>query len=180
MKNLTRILLLTLALIMALTPLAGAIEPYSTYTYAKDGTPRQSPTAYSPVTNVDSAYMGLDLAIKDPRDICVDNDGNVYIADMGNNRIVVLDQNYFVKFVISDFINGHGVPDSFTNPQGIFVNDKYIYVCDTDANRLVLFDRDGNFVRILGRPTSALFGESSIYKPVAVAVDQYDRIFNTL
>ncbi len=177
MKNLTRILLLTLALIMALTPLAGAIEPYSTYTYAKDGTPRQSPTAYSPVTNVDSAYMGLDLAIKDPRDICVDNDGNVYIADMGNNRIVVLDQNYFVKFVISDFINGHGVPDSFTNPQGIFVNDKYIYVCDTDANRLVLFDRDGNFVRILGRPTSALFGESSIYKPVAVAVDQYDRIF---
>lgn len=177
MKNLTRILLLSLVLIMALTPLAGAIEPYTTYTYAKEGTPRQSPTVYSPVTNVDSAYMGLEVALKDPRDICVDNDGNVYIVDMGNNRIVVLDQNYSVKFIISDFINGHGVPDGFSNPQGIFVNDKYIYVCDTDANRLVLFDRDGNFVRILGRPTSALFGESSIYKPVAVAVDQYDRIF---
>jgi len=177
MKNLTRILLLILALVMALTPLAGAIEPYTTYTYAKDGTPRQSPTVYSPVTNVDSAYMGLELALKDPRDICVDNDGNVYIVDMGNNRVVVLDQNYSVKFIISDFINGHGVPDGFTNPQGVFVNDKYIYVCDTDANRLVLFDREGNFVRILGRPTSALFGESSIYKPVAVAVDQYDRLF---
>ena len=177
MKKITRILLLVLAFVMAITPLVSAAEPYKTYTYAKDGTPRISPTVYSPVTNVDSTYMGLTTPLKEPRDLCVDDDGNVYIVDTGNNRIVVLDQNYREKFIISEFVNGHGVKDEFSKPQGIFVNDKYIYVCDTDANRLVLFDLDGNFVRILGRPTSALFGESSIYKPVAVAVDQYDRIF---
>ena len=177
MNKFVRILLISLALVMALSPLAGAIEPYTTYTYAKDGTPRQSPTVYSPVRNVDSTYMGLEVPLSDPRDIHVDEEGNVYIVDMGNDRVVVLDKNYAVKFIIKDFVNNNGVPDEFTNPQGIFVDDENIYVCDTDANRLVLFDLEGNFVRILGRPTSALFGEDSIYKPVAVAVDQYDRIF---
>lgn len=177
MKNIVRILLLSLALIMALSPIVGAIEPYTTYTYAKNGTPRQSPTVYSPVRNVDSKYMGLEVPLSDPRDIHVDNDGNVYIVDMGNDRIVVLDKNYALKFIIKDFVNTNGVPDEFSNPQGIFVDEEYIYVCDTDANRLVIFDLEGNFVKILGRPTSALFGEDSIYKPVAVAVDQYDRIF---
>ncbi|MBQ8837317.1 MAG: YIP1 family protein [Clostridia bacterium] len=177
MKNFVRILLISLALVMALSPIVGAIEPYTTYTYAKDGTPRQSPTVYAPVRNVDSAYMGLETPLSDPRDIHVDENGNVYIVDMGNDRVVVLDQNYAVKFIIKDFVNNNGVPDEFTNPQGIFVDDENIYVCDTDANRLVIFDLEGNFERILGRPTSALFGEDSIYKPIAVAVDQYDRIF---
>ena len=177
MNKIVRILLVTLALVMALMPLASAIEPYTTYTYAKNGTPRHSPTVYAPVRNVDSAYMGLETPLSDPRDIHVDENGNVYIVDMGNDRVVVLDKNYAVKFIIKDFVNDNGVPDEFSNPQGIFVTKDSIYVCDTDANRLVIFDLDGNFVRILGRPTSALFGEDSIYKPIAVAVDQYDRIF---
>ncbi len=177
MKNFTRILLISLALVMALMPIIGAVEPYKTYTYAKDGTPRISPTAYTPVTNVDSKYMGLETPIDDPRDLFVDPDGNVYVVDAGNNRIVVLDPNYKLMFIISDFINDQGIPDSFTNPSGVFVNEEKIFVCDTDANRLVIFDREGNFERILGRPTSALFGENAIYKPIAVAVDQYDRIF---
>lgn len=184
MKKFTRILLLSLALIMALAPIVGAVEPYKTYTYAKDGTPRISPTVYTPITNVDSEYMGIldleapnNVAIDDPRDLFVDPDGNVYIVDAGNNRVIVLDANYKVSFIISEFINDQGIPDGFTNPSGVFANDKQIFVCDTDANRIVVFDRQGNFEKILGRPTSALFGESSIYKPVAVAVDQYDRIF---
>ena len=34
-------------------------------------------------------------------------EGNVYIADAGNNRIIVLDRYYKVKFTISDFINSN-------------------------------------------------------------------------
>ena len=177
MKKFTRILLLAFALLFALTPLVGAVEPYTTYTYGKDGWPRTSPTVYSPVMNVDSSYMGLDVAIDDPRDLFVDCDNNVYIVDAANNRVVVLDSNYKLSFTIGDFINDQGIPDSFTNPSGVFANDKQIYVCDTDANRIVVFDREGNFEKILSKPTSALFGEDSIYKPVAVAVDQYDRIY---
>ena len=177
MKTLKKILLLSLSLLFVLMPAASAVEPYVTYTYGTDGFPRTSPTVYTPIMNVDSAYIGLETAMDDPRDLFVDDDGNVYIVDAANNRIIVTDANFKLKFTITDFINDQGIPDSFTNPSGVFVTDKSIYVCDTDANRIVIFDRDGNFERILGKPTSALFGEESIYKPVAVAVDQYDRIF---
>ncbi len=177
MKKFTRILLLAFALLFALSPVVGAIEPYTTYTYGKDGWPRTSPTVYSPVMNVNSDYMGLSVPLDDPRDLFVDVDGNVYIVDAANARVIVLDPNYKVDFEISTFINDQGIPDGFTNPSGVFANKEKIYVCDTDANRIVVFDRKGNFEKILGKPTSALFGEDSIYKPVAVAVDQYDRIY---
>lgn len=177
MNMIKRILLLSLALMMLLAPLAGAVEPYKTYTYAKDGTPRMSPTAYTPILNVDSKYMGLETPLNEPSDIFVDIDGNVYIVDTGNDRIVVLDKNYKFSYEISEFINDQGVPDGFTDPAGMFVSKDSIYVCDTGANRIVIFNReDGSFNRILSRPTSALFGEG-VYKPVAIAVDQYDRIF---
>ena len=55
MKKLTRILLLALVLVFVLAPVASAIEPYTTYTYGKDGYPRTSPTVYTPVMNVDSS-----------------------------------------------------------------------------------------------------------------------------
>lgn len=177
MKKFTKILLLALVLVLALAPVASAVEPYTTYTYGKDGWPRTSPTVYTPVMNVNSDYIGLDIAIDDPRDLFVGPDGCVYIVDAANNRIVVTDANYKLKFTIDAFINDQGVPDKFTNPSGVFANTKEIFVCDTDANRLVVFDIDGNFEKILAKPSSALFGENSIYKPVAVAVDQYDRIY---
>ena len=86
MNKITKILLCLFALMFALSPLVGAIEPYATYTYAKDGTPRISPTAYSPVMNVDSNYMGLDVKLDDPRDLFVDCDDNVYIVDEDGNE----------------------------------------------------------------------------------------------
>lgn len=177
MKKLTRILLLSLVLVFVLAPVASAIEPYTTYTYGKDGYPRTSPTVYTPVMNVDSSYIGLETEIDDPRDLFVGPDECVYIVDAANSRIVVTDENYKLKFTIDEFINDQGVPDKFTNPSGVFANEKEIFVCDTDANRIVVFDIDGNFEKILAKPSSALFGENSIYKPVAVAVDQYDRIY---
>ena len=177
MNKLKLSLLFVFVALFVLMPVASAVEPYVTYTYAKDGTPRTSPTAYAPVMNVDSAYIGLDKAIDDPRDLFVGPDDKVYIVDAANSRIVVTDANYKLDFTIDEFVNDQGIPDGFTNPSGVFANMDEIYVCDTDANRLVVFDHEGNFLRILAKPQSALFGEDSIYKPVAVVVDQYNRIY---
>jgi len=115
--------------------------------------------------------------LKDIRDIFVDKDLNVYIVEASSNRVIALDRYYKVRFVIDYFINDNGVEDTFNNPSGIFVNDEYIYVCDTDANRIAMFDLEGNFYKMIYAPESDLFSESAIYKPVAVAVDQYGRIF---
>lgn len=178
MKKLSRILALMAALILIMGSLpVSAITPYSTYTYSIDGFALMSPDAYTPDRDITSAYMGVDPAIDDPRDLFVDRYKNIYIADAANNRIVVLDRYYKLKFYIQDFVNGQGVTDALKNPSGVYVTADKIYVADTDNNRIVMFELDGTFYKVIEEPDSDVFPEGSIYKPVAIAVDNYGRIY---
>ena len=177
MKKFISVLALFFALLIVFAIPVSAASAYQTYTYNISGTSIHSPAAYTPVQSVDSNYMGLKTAIDDPRDMVVDKEYNVYIADAKNNRIVCLDRYYKVKFTIETFTNEHGVPDELTAPSGVFVTNDRIFVCDTDANRIVTFDRDGKYISIIPEPESELFEEGSVYKPVAIAVDQYDRLY---
>ncbi len=159
-------------------PLAvSAGTPYATYTYSSTGKVLTSPAAYVPDTVVNTAYMGITGTIDDPRDMFVGPDQKVYVVDAASARVIVLDRYYKFIFEINSFTNEHGVPDTFANPSGVFVNEEYIYVCDTDNNRIVMFDLEGNYIKIVPKPESNLFEEGSIYKPVACAVDDYGRIF---
>ena len=178
--------ILLLASIMAIP--VGA-KAYQTYTYSYDGFALYSPDAYLPITHgvVNSNTIGLDnlggKELKNPTDIEVDEDGYVYIADADNNRIVILDRNYnFVKS-ISEFKNSDHIDDKLNNPQGVFVTPEKIYVCDTNNKRIVTFDRDLDgdgeyeFNSIIPEPVSTLFDEGAIYRPIAVAVDEFNRLF---
>jgi len=192
MKKFSKILCTFFALLMVVTCFsftAGASSAYQTYTYDVYGEPLYSPDAYTAIKAVNSDDMGLEVPIENPGDMITDDVGNVYIADTGNNRIVVLDQYYKFKFSIDSFSNDQGVPDSLAAPQGVFVSEanledssdkndqKYIWVCDTGSNRIVVFDEEGNFERIIEEPESTLFDEESVYKPVAMAVDAYNRLY---
>jgi len=186
MKNFNKILCTFCAVLMVLTAFcvtAGAGSAYQTYVYDVYGQALYSPDAYTAINSVDSTYMGLEVPIENPGDMITDEAQNVYIADTGNNRIVVLDRYYKVNFTISEFSNDQGVPDRLTAPQGVFVSepnekyDKLIWVCDTGANRIVVFDEFGNFQRIIEEPESSLFDQDSVYKPVAMAVDSYNRLY---
>ena len=186
MKKFNKILCTFCALLMVLTALtvtASAGSAYQTYVYDVYGDALYSPDAYTAISSIGSDYMGLELPIENPGDMVTDEAHNVYIADTGNNRIVVLDRYYKVNFTISEFSNDQGVPDKLTAPQGVFVseaNEKYgklIWVCDTGSNRIVVFDEDGNFQRIVEEPESSLFDQDSVYKPVAIAVDAYNRLY---
>lgn len=150
---------------------------YDTYTYDINGRPQASPDAYSPVMQIDSAYMGLPSPMADPRDLVVGPDNCIYIADAGNNRIDVLDPYFKFKFAISTFINDQGIPDGLSAPSGVFVTDEFIYVADTENNRIVVFNLDGTFNHLLEEPTSQIFEDNAIYKPVALAVDAAKRIY---
>jgi len=177
MKKFTKVLFLVMAVIMILPTVISAANPYATYTYSAQGQVLTSPASYVPDTVVDSAYIGLSTKFDDPRDLFVGPDEKVYLVDAANARVVVMDRYMKYMFEIKAFTNEHGVPDSFANPSGVFVNEDYIYVCDTDNNRIVMFDLEGNYIKIVPKPVSNLFEEGSIYKPVACAVDQYGRIF---
>ena len=177
MKRLSQVLLTVLALLMMLTTVVGAAAPYATYTYSSTKFVLNSPEAYVPDMVVNSSYMGLTKALDDPRDLFVGPDENVYLVDAKNARVICLDKYLKVRFEIATFVNSHGVPDSFSDPSGVFVNDKYIYVCDSNNNRIVMFHLDGTFYKVIPQPVSDLFDEGAIYKPVAVAVDSYGRLF---
>ena len=181
-----KILCLAFAVMMVATALVvptAAGSAYQTYVYDIYGDPLYSPDAYTAYKCVNSDDMGLEVPIETPGDMVTDNDKNVYIADTGNNRIVVLNPYYKVEFTISTFSNDQGVPDSLAAPQGVFVsepNSKYgklIWVCDTGSNRIVVFDEFGEFVKIIEEPEDSLFDTDSVYKPVAMAVDQYNRLY---
>ncbi len=180
MKRITSVLLVVLSLVMmasAFTLGAGASSAYQTYTYSINGDALYSPDAYSATGTYDYLQMGLDLNLNGPGDMVTDANQKVYIADTGNNRILVLDRYYKFEFQIDTFINEQGNNDSLAGPQGVFVTEDSIWVCDTDKNRLVQFDLTGNFIRILDAPESQLFDDDAVYKPVAMAIDQYGRIY---
>ena len=191
MKKLTKIIIVTLVLVMLFgTIYSSAFEPYDTYTYSIDGKRMKSPPAYS----ADNVYDTIDMEIsrldpahptlKDASDIVADDEGNIYIADRGNNRIVVLDKYYKAQKIISTYVDENGRQQTFNAPQGVFVTDentkggKLIYVCDTANLRIVVFDIDGNYKRTIKKPDSPIL-TAEAFKPCSVAVDLYGRIFIT-
>ena len=181
MKKFARILAFAACLLMLLGSIpVNAITPYSTYTYSIDGFALVSPDAYVPDRIIDSTniyYDGDPVEIVDPRDMFVDKDNNVYLVLGSSNQVVVMNSFFNVKFIISEFTNEHGVPDSLAGPSGVFVAKDKIYVADTDNKRIVMFNTDGSFYKTIEEPDADVFPEGSIYKPVAVAVDNYGRIY---
>ena len=170
-----------------------AAKAYQTYTYSIDGKALYSPDAYTAQKSLTAQDMGLAEGdtINNAKDFAVDEDGNVYIVDTKNNRIVCLDRYYRLRknadgsdMIIKEFYNDQQIKDGFAEPEGIFVTPARtdgtpgrIFVCDTQKSRIVTFSLDGEFQSIIGAPESELFGDSALYWPVAIAVDAYDRLF---
>ena len=192
MKKISLVLLLTLlcGAIFGVTQVS-AFEPYDTYTYSIDGEPLQSPTAYRAEDVVDALKMDLAaISPEKPRfssasDIVTDELGNVYIADKGNDRIVVLDKYYSATKVLDSYVDEGGEFKTFNQPQGLFVSkpsaatpESFIYVCDTGNRCVVVFDREYNYVKTIKKPDTPLL-EDSAFVPCAIAVDLYGRIFIT-
>lgn len=177
MKKMTRFVTLALAIMCVLGCIPVSAEAYMTYTYDIDGYVAASPDAYTPDQVIDYAYMGLKNDLNDVRDMFVDKNNNVYLANAKANEIIVLDPYFKVKFTISSFVNHQGVPDTLNTPSGVFVTEDRIYVADTENNRIVIFDLEGGFIDIFEEPDSDVMPENSIYKPVALAVDSSGRVY---
>ena len=148
MKKLKVFLSLLLAAITLLPLLAigaSASSAYQTYTYSIGGEALYSPDAYTALRSVDSSVMGLEKALSNPHDLVTDADQKVYIADTGNNRVVVLSRYFEFEFALTTFVNENGNNDELKAPEGVFVTEENIWVCDTGKSRIVKFDKAGNF-----------------------------------
>jgi len=169
------ILLLTLSVLGSAAAAAHA-APYNGYHYSYQGGPTSAPYPYLP-ENVFDASGTVIGALKSPEDMYVTPDGDIYILDSGNNRIVHLNREFEVERVIGEFQNG-GVTDTFNAPEGIFVHsDGSIYVADTANQRVVELAPNGSLKRIIGPPKSEIIRSDFLYQPSKVAVDRADRMY---
>ena len=153
-----------------------AIEPYTNYIYDSNNNPQEEPQAYLPETIINGKTLGI-TELNGPADIFVAHDNKIYILDSGNNRLIILKNDFTVEKII-DKLDNNGKVDSFNNPQGIYVTkSNEIFVADTDNSRVISFDYNGKVRFNLGKPeTNRLQGDYR-YQPVKVAVDKTGRIF---
>lgn len=170
-------MLAILMLVTSVLPVFAA-SSYQTYTYTTYGISAPSPDAYTPYKTYHAKDIGLAGANLDNlTDIEVDDKNNVYLADPGNNRILILDPYLQYKSAIQTFVNEEGIRDKLAEPNGVFVTAEKIFVADTNNSRIVVFDRNGSFLYQLREPQSTVFPTGSIYKPIAIAVDNAERIY---
>jgi sugar lactone lactonase YvrE len=138
-----------------------AETPYKTYT--EDG--------YGRIQETQTAYLAYETIVKfgesffeNPNDMFVTDDGEIYVADTGNARIVVgnLDSEE-IKII------GEGV---LTTPMGVYVTDeKDVYVADRDGQAIYVFNEDGDLIHTYGKPDSPLYGDSLSFLPIKIVVN---------
>lgn len=178
MKKLKSIILsLILVSIFSLCAEATVI-PYENYTFSEtDAEVIHSPQAYIPNGIVYGEEWECG-ALKEPTDFDVDSNGDVFILDNGNNRVVVLDGKLNFKKVFpleTTDENGNGI--TFNNAKGITVTEEKMYICDTDNKRILIYGKNGGFIRTVNAPESSLLGEDFIFQPTKVAVDNKGNLY---
>lgn len=185
-KQLHKIIVFCLAVcILALTvgeDVCASALPYDTYNYDYREYIHFTPAAYVPAGRTrgeDFTYNGEPVGkFVQPQDLCQADDGKVYVADTGNNRIVVFDKAMKnVVNIITTFDN-NGAEDSFNQPYGVCVSESnQIYVADSQNHRVVVLEEDGTLVKIVANPQSESLEEGYVFVPLKVAVDYADRVY---
>lgn len=183
LKKLTALLSVFVMVGMSLTiPAAASDEPYDTYNYDDREDVTYTPSAYEPIKSIAGnsfTYNGENIGnFVTPQDICYAEDGNLYIADTGNNRIVVLSNDMTKVVNIIDSFDNNGMKDGFKSPYGVCVSEKgQLYVADSQNHRIVVLEKDGTLVRIVDNPVSQSLDAGYVFVPLKVTVDYADRIY---
>ncbi|MBE5786413.1 MAG: hypothetical protein E7324_02605 [Clostridiales bacterium] len=158
-----------LAAVCALLVMAGALPAAAeSYTYTTGAQARPSAEIYQPVRVITGGATGageFDM----PEDIFW-LDGKLYVADTGNDRIVVLDENFqMIKELDTPIVDDDD--DEFYSPTGLFVGERGMLVCDKNNKRLLLLNEDDEATIVYEKPDAkALAGTT--FKPVKAVMDK--------
>ncbi len=81
--------------------------------------------------------------------VAVSRNGEVYIADSGNDCVWKLNNQFTSAEKLGGFESGTG---ALVDPKGLAIDDRgYLYVADSGNDRIAVFDLFGNFARSLGK-----------------------------
>ena len=183
MKQLKFILCLVLLACLAFgNAFAADSLPYDCYNYDHWNNILYTPAPYVPDGLVSGATLRFEGApvgaFRNPQDLCVSPDGDVHIADTGNNRIVVLAQDLkTVRRIVTGF-EAEGAAQTFSAPSGVAISEKHrLYIADSLNRRIVVLEPDGTFVKYVKNPQSEVLDEGYVFTPLRVSVDYADRVY---
>lgn len=154
--------------------------PYETYVYWTDVNTQEKVPVYSkPMYSVDKFVYTLEIggngdSFLNDADCC---NGNVFLLDGGLGKVYILNNEYSLLNTL-DFAVYKDEQLSFVGAKGICVDDKgCIYIADTNNQRVIVCDIDGNVTQLLNLPDSPNIPTGFIYKPVKVAVDNNGYVY---
>jgi len=116
------------------------------------------------------------LGLQNPRGLTIGPDGNIYIADTGNNRIVHLSNEQTITGQWGTEGSEFG---QFNQPWDVAVGlDGSVYVTDTWNHRIQKFTSSGEFIRAWG-----VYGQgetpTAFWGPRGITVDQQGNVVVT-
>lgn len=131
-------------------------------------------------TSFNAIAAGAGLAgINNPHHISCDTDGYVYVADTGNNRVLIFPDPHAAGTAAAGEAAGAAIP-GLNGPESVYANPLTgeIWVGDTFNGRYL---RYANYQSVLlglslGAPTQDISGNFD-YHPLAVVQDQYGDLF---
>ena len=101
-----------------------------------------------------------------PYDVALDNEGYLYVADLGNNCITKLTTTgqYITR------IGSKGsAPGQLSRPSSLTINNNLVYVSECGNHRVSIFDTSGKFLHWFGMYGS---GEGEFNSPLGITVDK--------
>jgi hypothetical protein len=128
---------------------------------------------------------GADASFNNPRDVAVDNRGNVYVADNGNHRIRKITPLGLVTTLGAGsrhFVDDTGAHDYFEYPNGVAVDSRgNVYVADTNRHKIRKITPAGDFISLAGSGAAssddASGADASFNSPFGIAVDNHDNVY---
>jgi len=119
-----------------------------------------------------AAFQGPDSSPFKPGRMCLDAEGNLYVADRERAKILVYDSQGYIRFQFGGKGEGEG---EFRLISGIAVDSSgRIYVADSKQRPIQVFDRNGQFLMTFG---SHGHRNEEFSFPGGICVDEKDRLW---
>lgn len=154
MNSLKRMLMLSLTVVMVFVSSMTVHAGETDFVIDNDGERLATPKTYL-VKDV-ITYLGEEGGnLYEPKDIFIDKEDNIYVADTGNNRVVKLDPE-------GNYVRSYTGGDTLTGPQGVFATDfGSVFVADTGNQRIANIDEEDQILETFVKPDSKLLDASS-------------------
>lgn len=125
--------------------------------------------------------QGLVAKFHNPSGLAVDAQGNIYVADKGNNIIRKITAAGVTSTIagntVPGYINAVGTLAQFNSPSGVTLDSKgNIYVADLSNSSIRKITSDGTVSTLAGNPTTTT---DLLNLPQSITVDKNDNLFIT-